>query len=403
MGNEALISGKRPLDGVRVLDLSRVLAGPYCGQLLADMGADVIKVESPDGDENRAWGTCTDDGMSCNFASVNRGKRGITLNLKSPAARNVLTELVRNADVVIQSFLPRVARKLGVDAEAVREINPRVIHCSISGYGKEGPLSEKPGYDLMMQAFSGMMSTTGYEGGPPVRLGVSIIDMSTGLTAYSGIMTALYARQQSGIATAVNVSLLESAVAMLGYHAVNWIEKGVTPQREGSGLLHLAPYQAFLCSDGYVLTGATNDAAWKRFCRAMGDESLTQDERFLTNDSRLQNRHELIALLEGKFITRTVAEWCAAFEEHGVAVSPLQTVDAVMSHPQVLANEMIVSATSASGRVAKLVGVPFKLDGFRGTASSAAPQLGQDTMDVLRSDLGMSDSQIDALYQEGAL
>ena len=253
------------LTGHLVVDLSRVLAGPFCGQLLADMGANVIKIESPEGDENRKWPPLTSSGESSNYASVNRGKRSLTLNLKAPGAAEVLRGLAAKADVLLHSFLPDTAARLGIDYEELRAINPRLVFCTISGYGAQGPLRNKPGYDLMVQAFSGVMSTTGFEGGPPIRTGVSFIDMSTGLSAYAAIMTALVARNSTGKGTWVRASLLETGVAILGYHAVSWLQGSIMPRREGSGVWHLVPYQAFRCLDGHLLAGATNDSAWQRF------------------------------------------------------------------------------------------------------------------------------------------
>lgn len=392
------------LADLTVLDISRVLAGPYCGQLLADMGANVIKVESPHGDENRAWGTKTEDGMTCNFASVNRGKQSITLNLKTVAAQGVLEALVKKSDVVIQSFLPKTAVKLGVDYESIKKINPDIIYCSISGYGEKGPLANKPGYDLMMQAFSGLMSTTGYEGGPPVRIGVSVIDMSTGLTAFGGIMAALYSqrgRRRGG--ACVRASLLETAISLLGYHAVTWLEGGVMPRREGSGVLHLAPYQAFMCSDGYLLAGATNESAWKRFCDALDCKDLAKDSRFQTNNDRVAHRSDLIPLLEAQFGKNTVSYWMSRFEKHGVAVSPLQQMDEIMAHPQVLANDMVVSVATAQGRQARLLGMPFKLSGHNGSARLAAPHLGEHTEKILRDFLGLDIGEIEKLRSQEAL
>lgn len=392
-----------PLKGVRVLDISRVLAGPYCAQMLADMGAEVIKIESPEGDENRAWGTRCADGITCNFASVNRGKRSITLNLKHPRAREILRDLVLRADVVIQSFLPDTAERLGVDYASIKAVKPSIIHCTISGYGAQGPLANKPGYDLMMQAFSGMMSTTGYEGGPPVRIGVSVIDMSTGMAALNGILAALFRGARGNPGGAVQVSLLQTAISLLGYHAVTFIEGGVMPRREGSGVLHLAPYQAFVCSDGYVLAGATNDAAWRRFCKAIDRDDLACDPRFASNDLRVENKAVLIGLLEVIFRARTVGEWVERFDRQGVAAAPLLGMDEIMSHPQVLANEMLITARAVDGRAVKLIGMPFKLSGMTGPASEAAPPLGHHTTEVLQSHLGFSAQTIEQLRAEGVL
>ncbi|MDB5512147.1 MAG: E-cinnamoyl-CoA:R-phenyllactate CoA transferase [Enterovirga sp.] len=391
-----------PLEGIKVVDLSRVLAGPYCAQLLADMGADVVKVESPGGDENRLWGSRDEDDITCNFASVNRNKRSITLNLKSEAAKEVLHPLIRQADVAIQSFLPATAAKLGVDAETLRAINPNLIHCSISGYGEDGDLRNRPGYDLTMQAFAGVMSVTGVEGESPVRVGISCIDMSTGLTAYSGILTALIARSNGAGGAAVRASLLETAVSLLGYHAVAWLQTGLLPRKEGSGVWHLVPYQAFMCQDGYILAGATNDAAWRRFCSALGCEDYAMDERFATNDRRLENRPVLVPLLEARFAQQPVAHWVPRFEANGVAVAPLHTLDQVMSHPQVLANDMVIEAVTESGRATKVLGPPFKLSHHRVVSSRAAPKLGVHTEAVLKDQLDLADADIDRLREAGA-
>lgn len=392
-----------PLDNLRVVDLSRVLAGPYCAQLLADQGADVIKVESPGGDENRLWGTRANNGITCNFHSVNRGKRSITLNLKSPHAQEVLRGLVSRADVVIQSFLPDTGKKLGIDYETMKSIKPDVIFCSITGYGENGPLRNNAGYDLMMQAFSGIMSITGFEDGQPVRVGASVIDMTTGMLAYGGITTALLNRARNGDGGWVRVSLLETAISLLGYHAVAWLQAGLLPRKEGSGILHLVPYQAFQCRDGYLLAGATNDAAWRRFCAALGRDDLARDERFSTNASRLENRDVLVPLLQQIFAGNTIAHWIDRFGAKGVAVAPLQSLDQVMQHPQVLANDMVVQAKTAEGAHVPVLGAPFKFSGSAGTASRAAPQLGADTDQVLRHELGLGDADITRLRDQGAL
>ena len=392
------------LKRLRVLDLSRVLAGPYCAQLLADQGADVIKVENPGtGDENRVWGMRASDGITSNFHSVNRGKRGITLNLKSEAARDVLRKLIAKSDVVIQSFLPESAARLGVDYDGVRAIKPDVIYCSINGYGPKGALHNKAGYDLMMQAFSGMMSTTGYADGPPVRSGASVIDMSTGITAYGGIMTALVKRMQGGGGSHVTVSLLETVISRLGYHAVAWLQTGKLPTKEGSGVWHLVPYQAFQCKDGYMLVGATNDAAWQRFCDAIDRKDLDADPRFHTNDKRLEHRAILVKLLQDIFITENAAHWITRFDAKGVAASPINTLDQALAHPQVAANHMVVPVTDAQGREFPTVGMPFKLSGDASYATSAAPPLGAHTEEVLRGELGMDDAAIARLREQRAL
>lgn len=389
------------LDGIRVVDLSRVLAGPHCAQLLADFGADVIKVEAPGGDENRGWPPHGPDGQSANFASVNRGKRGLVLDLKTQAARDILVRLVADADVLIHSFLPDTAARLGISLERLRADNPRLVVATISGYGAGGPLADKRGYDLMVQAFAGVMSTTGTPGGSPIRCGVSFIDMSTGISLYAGIVTALLARATTGRGTWVSGSLLETAVALLGYHAVAWMQSGILPEPQGSGSGHLVPYQAFRCQDGWMLAGAPNDGAWIRFCDALEWPELALDKRFIGNVARVEQRQTLIPMLEDRFSGHPVSYWTDRFEGRGVACSPLHTVDQVMTHPQVLANAMRVTAVDAGGVDRDLVGTPFKLADGGGIAATAAPELGADTADILAERLGLSPEQIERLRARG--
>jgi len=390
------------LHGIRVVDLSRVLAGPHCAQLLADFGADVIKVEGPGGDENRGWPPHGPDGQSSNFASVNRGKRGLVLDLKQAAARDILLRLVRDADVLIHSFLPDTAARLGISLERLRADNPRLVVATISGYGAEGPLADKRGYDLMVQAFAGVMSTTGTPGGSPIRCGVSFIDMSTGISLYAGIVTALLARATTGQGNRVHGSLLETAVALLGYHAISWMQSGVLPVPQGSGSGHLVPYQAFRCQDGYMLAGAPNDGAWTRFCDALECTELSADPRFHGNVARVDNRDVLIPMLEERFGRQPVSYWVERFEARSVACSPLHTVDQVMAHPQVAANAMRIQARDADGVQRDLVGTPFKLAEGGGVAETAAPQLGADTAAVLADRLGLSAAEIGCLRDQGA-
>ena len=392
-----------PLHDIRVIDLSRVLAGPYCGQLLADLGADVIKIESPEGDENRLWGPRADNGVTCNFNSVNRGKRGITLNLRTEGARGVLRGLIAKADVVIHSFLPDSADRLGINYEAVKAIKPDIIFCTINGYGEKGPLRNRPGYDVMVQAFSGIMSTTGYPDGPPVRVGISAVDMATGLTAFGGVMTALYTRKSGGGGSWVRVSLLETALSLIGYQAVAALQAGVIPKREGTGIAVMAPYQAFRTSDGWIQAGASNDAAWRRFATAIGRPELTDDPRFRRNQDRLDNRTALLAEIEPIIATATAEEWVERFDTNGVAVAPMHTLDQVLSHPQVLANDMVVAVETSDGGTQPVLGAPFKLSSHQGVAKTAAPDVGADTDAVLRDVLGLTDNEVAALRADGSV
>ncbi|HEY0184892.1 MAG TPA: CoA transferase, partial [Rhodopila sp.] len=375
-----------------------VLAGPSCGQLLADMGADVIKIEPPDGDENRRWPPFDASGASCNFDSVNRGKRSLAVDLKSTQGQQIVHALAERADVLLLSFLPRTAAKLGLDSAVLTARNRRLIVCEVTGYGAAGPMKERPGYDLMMQAFAGAMSMTGVEGEPPVRTGLSFIDMATGLAAYGAVLTALMARATTGRGTVVRTSLLETGVALLGYHAVAWLGTGVEPKREGSGVWHLVPYQAFQCSDDYVLVGAPNEAAWQRLCAALDLPALAADPRFTSNADRVTHRGVLVPLLAARFAERDAAHWVAQLEAHRVAVAPINRIGQVLSHPQVLANDMVVEAGPA-----RLVGTPFKLGEGGGVAPTPPARLSQDADAILRDELGLDADTIAALRTDGVI
>jgi crotonobetainyl-CoA:carnitine CoA-transferase CaiB-like acyl-CoA transferase len=392
------MSAGTALKGVRVLDISRVLAGPSCGQLLADMGADVIKIEPPRGDENRRWPPFVANGASCNFDSVNRGKRNLAIDLKTEKGHAIVHALAAKTDVLLLSFLPQTAANLGLDSAALTARYPRLVICEITGYGAEGPMAERPGYDLMMQAFAGAMSMTGMEGEPPVRTGLSFIDMATGLAAYGAILTALMARANTGRGTVVRTSLMETGVAMLGYHAVAWLSTGIEPKREGSGVWHLVPYQAFECTDGYLLVGAPNEAAWQRLCAALELPALAEDPRFARNADRVVHRDALVPVLAKRFAENTVAHWVERLDERRVAVAPINRVGQVLSHPQVLANHMLVEAGSS-----RLVGTPFKLNDGGGVSSVPPRELGADTEAILRDELALDSDAIATLRADAVI
>ena len=392
----------KALESLRVVDLSRVLAGPYCAQLLADMGACVIKVESPGGDENRGWPP-TFHGISSNFASVNRGKLSLTLNLKSSEATSVVRRLAEWGDVLLHNFLPDRAEQLGISYENLSAINPRLIFCSISGYGDKGPLRDRPGYDSTLQAFTGVMSVTGERNGPPVRTGVSFLDMATGLSAYGGIMTALIQRQKTGRGTWVRGSLLETAVACMGFHAVGWLQTGKLPGRNASGSANIVPYQSFDCSDGRLVLGAPNEGMWQKLCQAIGLPELASDKRFLTNRDRVTNREILLPILEKRLLTQTMSHWSDVFFEAGVPVATIQSLDQVMTHPQTLANDMVVYASEEDGTKVPYVGMPFKVYGSEGASTRAAPSQNSNCEEVLRDHLRFTDAEIEKLCAASAV
>ncbi len=389
--------------GVRVLDLSRVLAGPSCGQLLADFGADVIKVEDVGGDENRKWAPVV-DGESANYLSVNRGKRGMTLNLKSAAGQEILAALVARSDVVIDSFLPAVAERLGVGDARLRAIRPDLIHVTISGYGHDGPLASKPGYDLMLQAFSGMMAMTGERDGGPIRAGASFIDMATGMLAFSGVSAALYARLAGKAAGQhIRVSLLETAIALLGYHVPAYTLAGKLPPRDGSGVWHIVPYQAFATRDGYVLAGATNDAAWQRLCAAIDAPDLAANPAYATTALRIENRAPLIAALSAIFLTGETAGWVQRLDAANVPCAPVNDLAQTLAHPQVQAMRMVLDIAGRKAGTLRVAGVPLNLSATPAEPGGAPPLLGEHTDSILKKELRFGDDKIAALRQEGAI
>lgn len=392
------------LDGIRVLDVSQVLAGPFCAQLMADNGAEVIRVESLEGDISRNFPP-TRDGQSGAFIAVNRGKRGIALNLKTEQGREVLQRLAARSDIMVQNFLPARAKALGADYETIRAVNPDLIYVSISGYGSDGPLKDKPGLDMMVSAYAGIMSMTGEPDRPPVRVGTPSIDMSTGMMAYGAAMTALVARANGQGGQEVRCSLLQNAVNLLAFNATNWLNEDLVAQREGSGFLHLAPYEALQCKDAPILMGAVSDGGWQRICEALGSKALAGDTRFTTNADRQANRPVLRAEIEAILKTDTAEYWIARFEAAGAVAAPIHTVDQVFAQAQVKAMDLIVTAPDAAAKDGELrmVGTPFSMTGTPGGTGAAPPRIGENTDDVLRYALGMSDAEIAALRDAGAV
>ncbi len=390
-----------PLAGVKVLDLSRVLAGPYCCSLLGEMGAEVIKVERPGiGDENRKWGKLW-HGRSFDFMNVNRNKRGITINLSEASGQEIVRRLANTSDVLVESFIPGTLDKYGLGYEALGPLNPRLVYCSISAFGDRGPLRQKPGYDGSIQAFSGLMDMTGEADGGPVRSGASVIDMGTGVAAYGAIVTALLSRQATGKGQKVTASLLQTALAFLGSHAASARMTGYRPTRSGAGVTHIVPYGAYPTKDSHVVTGALNQQTWHKLCRALGCEELCSDPRFREIADRVANRKALTGILNGIFAGRTTDEWVAIFEEAGVVISPVNTLEQVLAHPQVAANDMMVRVDHASGPL-DLVGAPMSFDQWETRPHLAPPDLGQHTDEILAS-IGYAPQDIESLKADGII
>src|SRR6201982_2139870 len=317
----------RPLDGIKALDLSKVLAGPLCGQYLGDLGAEIIKVEAVgQGDETRGWPPFPAPGLGTVFLSANRHKRRIAVVMKTEKGRGRVHEMARSADVAIESFGTGVAERLAIDSDSLRALNDRLIHCSISGFGRTGPLKNSPGYDVILQAFSGIMSMTGDEGGGYVRSPISPIDQLTGVHAFSGILAGLLEREKSGKGASIQVSLFDTALALLGYNLQTFWERGVQPAKCGSSHESLCTYQAFEAADGAIMIGVANDNPWRKFCAVAGLNAIVDDPKFRTNANRVTHRAETLDHVQSAIATRTVGQWNAALTEVGIPCSPINTL-----------------------------------------------------------------------------
>jgi crotonobetainyl-CoA:carnitine CoA-transferase CaiB-like acyl-CoA transferase len=390
----------KPLDGIKVLDLSRVLAGPLCAQYLGDLGAEVIKVEAVgQGDETRGWPPFPAPGLGTVFLSANRNKRSIAINMKSDKGRKLVHQLAISADVAIESFGTGVAERLGIDAVSLRALNDRLIHCSISGFGRTGPLKNSPGYDVILQAFSGIMSLTGDEGGGYIRSPISPIDQLTGVHAFSGILASLLAREKSGKGAAIQVSLFDTALGLLGYNLQTFWQRGTQPAKCGSSHESLCPYQAFEAADGPIMIGVANDNLWRKFCAIAGLGAIVDDPKFRTNADRVRHRAETLQHVKAVIATNTVAHWDAALNEVGIPCSPINTLAQLLNHPHTKADGLIMRYDHpAAGRL-NCVGHPVTfVDQERGPGLPP-PMLGQHTDEVLE-EMGLSPQAIDQLRRE---
>ena len=390
----------KPLAGIKVLDLSKVLAGPLCAQYLGDLGAEVIKVEAVgQGDETRGWPPFPAPGLGTVFLSANRNKRSIAINLKSDKGRKLGHELAKSADVAIESFGTGVAERLGIDAASLCALNDRLVHCSISGFGRTGPLKNSPGYDVILQAFGGIMSMTGDEGGGYIRSPISPIDQLTGVHAFSGILAALLAREKSGKGAAIQVSLFDTALGLLGYNLQTFWERGTQPAKCGSSHESLCPYQAFEAVDGPIMIGVANDNLWRKFCGVSGLNAIVDDPKFRTNADRVKHRAETLHHAQAAIATNTVAHWNTALNEVGIPCSPINTLAQLLEHPHTKANKLIMEYDHpAAGRL-NCVGHPVTFLGEEREPGLPPPALGQHTDDVLK-DMGLSAASIAELRRE---
>lgn len=385
-----------PLDGIRVVDLSQNIAGPQCTQILADLGADVIKVEPPSGDPARKWGPPFWGDEAPLFLANNRNKRSIAVDLKSSKGREVLERLVEKADVFVQAFRKGVIESLGFSCDALRQRRPELIYASITGFGSEGPLAERPGYDPLMQAYSGMMSIMGHPGTPPVRVGGAVVDMGTGMLTALGIVTALRDRDRTGQGAHIEGSLLDTALGWVGFHLYTYLATGTPPGRMGSGVAMIAPYECFATKDGHVMICGGNDRLFQRLCEALELPEVAADDRFQDNPTRVAHREELHEILESHTTEFTAAELRALLDKHGVPCSPIQDLAQVAEDPQVHANRMLEPCPHPRIPDYRNLAFPLKFGGERPAARKAPPLLGEHTKQVL-GELGYNAEEIDAL------
>lgn len=392
----------QPLAGVKVLELSQIMAGPTCGLMLADLGADVIKIERfPQGDDARRYRREGDSGLPPSFMILNRGKRSVALDVKQPDGRAALLRLVAQSDILTENFRMGVMERLGLGYETLAELNPALVYCSITGYGRTGPLAERGGFDLILQAFSGLISVTGEEDGIPVKPGVSIADVNAGILAAFGTLAAYIRRLRTGRGQRVDTSLLQASMQQMYWYAAGYFSRGIVPKPAGTAHPLIAPYQVFQCSDGGLALGGANETNWNRVAQVLGHPEWTDDPRFNTPDIRLANRRELETLINAVMRTATRATWTERFDAAQVPCGPVQTVGEALDHEQTRAVRMVVDVPAPEGGTMRALGLPVLFDGTSKLAEAPAPRVGENTVDVLR-EFGFAADEIDALLSSGA-
>ena len=391
------------LDGVRVLDLTRALAGPYCTMMLGDYGADVIKIELPGvGDDTRGWAPPFIGDQSAYFLTVNRNKRSITLNLRHPSGQKIFLEMAGGADVVVENFTPGVVDRLGIDYRSVKALNPRIVYCSISGFGQTGPYRAKSAYDQIMQGIGGIMALTGEPDRPPVKTGIAVTDIGAGMLAAYAVLAALLYRERdgSGEGQYIDVSMLDLQVAWLTYMAGSYFATGKDPQKVGAAHPNLVPYQAFMCQEGeYINIAVGSERLWDRFCKAMGREDLFEHPDYARNGDRVRNRSKLVPLLQEEFLKKPVAEWVAQLEEGGVPCGPINQLSNVFADPQVLSREMLLEIPHPTLGKIKQAGIPIKFSRTPGSIGRHPPLLGEQSGEIL-AELGYTDEDVGRFRDE---
>ncbi|UXC38029.1 CaiB/BaiF CoA transferase family protein [Cupriavidus gilardii] len=391
------------LSGMRVLELAQIMAGPTCGMMLADLGADVIKIEKTDGgDDARGYRDPRINGVSAPFLMLNRNKRAIALDLKTPEGKEVLLRMVRDADVLIENFRKGTLEKLGLGYDVLSEINPGLIYCAISGYGRTGPAADKGGFDLIAQGYTGLMSITGEEGGPPLRTGNSIADINAGILAAVGILAAYQHKQKTGRGQIVETSLIEAGLQQLYWHAAIHFATGESPGPSGSAHVLATPYQAFPTQDGHIIVGGANEKNWERIAQVLGRPEWLTDPRYRLNSDRMRHRDTLLPAMAEILRTKPSAEWLAAFDAAGVPAGPVHSIGEALSHPQTLAREMVVEQQHPQSGPVKSIGLPIKLSETPARYVRPSPRLGEDTRALL-AECGYGEKQIAEMLRAGVV
>ncbi len=393
-----------PLANIRVLDLTRVLAGPFCTMLLHDLGAEIIKVEIPEkGDDSRCFGPFLNK-RSLYFLSVNRGKKSLSLNLKHPTGKKILKELVKKSDVLVENYRPGTMEKLGMEYETLKEINPRLIYAAASGFGHSGPYSRRPAYDILAQAMGGIMSITGWQDSPPTRVGMSLGDITASLFTTIGITSALYQREKTGKGQKIDVAMLDCQVAILENALARCQADGKCPEPLGNRHPTIAPFQAYKASDDYLVVSVGNDTLWKTFCQTIGKPELIDDPRFKSNNLRTENIDTLNKILDGVFSQKTAQEWLNMFEKAHIPHAPINSITDVMKDPQVNARNMIVEAEDSEAGMVNIAGNPIKMETLPDPLPQCkAPEIGEHNEEILTNHLGMTQQELKKLTEQGVI
>lgn len=392
-----------PLEGVRILELGQIIAGTYGSQFLSDLGAEVIKIEAPEGDLGRIPSVAPYRGLSGLFLTFNRNKQSVVLNLKSAAGRRLFYELVKKSDVVIDNFRPGVLERLKIDYATLSGINPRIIQCSVTGFGMAGEYKDYPALDIIIQAISGHMAITGEPGRPPVRVGIPLADISGGIYSCKGILAALYERERTGKGCRIELSMFDTMLHLLSYIGTMWLTNGEVPKPPGSAHDYSVPWQAFATADGYIVIATRQEHFWRKLCVAIGHPDVADDSRFADNAKRVKNRAILVPRLEEIFRGRKTSEWLEHLRAAGVPVAPVNNVDGAFAEPPVAEREMVVEYDHPEAGKVRLPGNPIKMSSMSGTISRPAPMLGEHTDSVLERILGLKSAEVADLRRSGAI